>query len=172
MEEFELQRRAEAEMSGLQKKMSEVRYERLTNPELARKKIVYIMRGVPGSGKSTVAREIAHPDGIIHSTDSKFYDEHGEYVFDPKRLKEYHDENFDDFCKSLDAGVPIAILDNTNVQSWHYERYVEAAEKAGYAVRIIEMLFPDPEEAAQRNEHNVSKETIERMIMAWEHSAK
>lgn len=94
----------EEKLTKLQKIMTDVRFEQLTNPELIGKKIVYIMRGASGSGKSTVAREVANPDGIIHSTDSKFYDEKGNYNFDPKKLPEYHDSNFTDFCKKFRRG--------------------------------------------------------------------
>ncbi len=102
MEQIPSEQEAYERMSDLQKVMSGVRYEQLTDPELAGKKIVYIMRGVPGSGKSTVAKEIAHPDGAIHSTDTKFIDEHGIYRFDSEKKGEYHDQNFADFCKSLE----------------------------------------------------------------------
>jgi len=66
------------------------------------------------------------------------------------------------FAKSLEGGVPVAILDNTNIKKWNYERYTKAAEEAGYKVKIIEMPFPDPQTASERNEHKVSKEVIEK----------
>ena len=35
-------------------------------------KYAYIMRGIPGSGKSTAAKKIAGEEGKIHSTDTYF----------------------------------------------------------------------------------------------------
>lgn len=151
--------------------MSGVRYEQLTDPELAGKKIVYIMRGVPGSGKSTVAKETAHPDGAIHSTDTKFI-KNGQYQFDGKMLKTYHAENFREFCESLKEGKPIVVLDNTNIKERHYKsetkNYVKAAKEDGYVVRIVEMPFPNPEDAGKWNVHGVPKEVIERLIQQFE----
>jgi adenylate kinase family enzyme len=56
-------------------------------------KIVYIMHGVPGSGKSTVAKTLAKEEGSIHSTDQYFY-KNDSYCFDSSKLKEFHDKNF------------------------------------------------------------------------------
>lgn len=63
-------------------------------------RIAYIMRGIPGSGKSTIAKIIAGDTGKIHSTDDFFYNPYGEYCFDPKLLKEYHEKNFRNSAKA------------------------------------------------------------------------
>ncbi|MCA9363772.1 ATP-binding protein [Candidatus Kaiserbacteria bacterium] len=91
------------------------------------------MRGVPGSGKSTIARRLAGENGVIHSTDDYFMVD-GEYRFDPEKLREHHDANHKAFCESVIAGFEVVICDNTNTQPWHFKRYVESAEKAGYMV--------------------------------------
>lgn len=131
-------------------------------------KIVYIMRGVPGSGKSTFARILANEAGVIHSTDDYFY-KNGEYVFDPSLLSEYHDQNFAAFCKSLQKGISIVICDNTNTRCWHFERYTEVAARAGYLVALVVMPHPDPEIAAIRTVHSVPSHVISQMISEWEH---
>jgi predicted ABC-type ATPase len=130
-------------------------------------KIAYIMRGVPGSGKSTVAKSLLNGNGVIHSTDDLFYVGE-EYCFDPAKLPEYHRQNYEAFCCSLEKGAPVVICDNTNVKKSHFMWYVEAAQKAGYIVAIIFMPHPDPEVAAARNIHKVPAHTIQRMIKQWE----
>ena len=50
------------------------------------KKILYLLRGVPGSGKSTVAQNI----GGTHFETDKYFMVDGEYKFDPTKLKQYH----------------------------------------------------------------------------------
>ena len=131
-------------------------------------KVAYIMRGVPGSGKSTVARMLAGEKGVIHSTDNFFYDVDGEYHFDLEQLQGNHDHNFEAFCHSLSDGIPIVICDNTNVKRCHFERYVEAAKRAGYIVAFVVMTHPKVEVATQRTLHKVSPETIQKMIDEWE----
>ena len=149
-------------------------------------KIVYIMRGIPGSGKSTVAREITRsypgqfegtdpetgvwvPGYVIHSTDFLCMVD-GEYQFDIELAGERHEQNFQNFLGSLEKGTPAIIVDNTNVQTKHYAAYVEAAQAAEYAVVFVELAHPDLDVATFRNTHGVSKEIINDMILAWEPS--
>ena len=131
-------------------------------------KLAYIMRGIPGSGKSTVAQQLAGEVGQIHSTDDYFYVD-GEYRFDPSKLGEYHARNLEAFCACLDAGVPIVICDKTNIKIRDFCDYVKAAEKAGYQVVYVILPHPTVSEAARRNIHGVPHTTIERMIYQWEH---
>lgn len=127
----------------------------------------FIMRGVPGSGKSTVAKTLVGEKGKIHSTDEYFYQD-GIYRFEPRKLSEYHDRNFLAFEMSLAAGIDTVICDNTNIVKQWYYRYVCAANKYGYMVAFIVMPHPDPKIAAARNAHNVPEHIIRRMIANWE----
>lgn len=129
--------------------------------------VALIMRGIPGSGKTTAAKRLAGMSGVIHSTDNYFM-VNGEYRFDRSQLQAHHDANFSAFCESLRQGVPLVICDNTNVTKAHYQRYVDAAEQAGYIVTFVIMKHPEPEVAAARNQHGVPLETIKRMIEKWE----
>jgi predicted kinase len=130
-------------------------------------KIVYIMRGIAGSGKSTKARELAGDIGAVHSTDDYMMVD-GKYSFDARRLSEVHEKNLDAFCKSLEEGVSIVVCDNTNIRRAWFEEYVWAAEVAGYEVKIITMPHPDVALAAERNIHGCPARTIQRMIDRFE----
>lgn len=160
-------RRAEESMSDPERIMSEVRHHVLNDKKFEGRKVVFIMRGVPGSGKSTIAKEIAHPDGVIHSTDS-YFKENGEYKFDPSKLGENHEKNFQSFQKSLREDKPIVVIDNTNIKRSHFEKYIDAAKEKGYLVHEVAVPPPDPEEAAKRNLHDVSQDVIKRMIDEYE----
>jgi predicted kinase len=129
-------------------------------------KIAYIMRGVPGSGKSTVARQIAGNTGVIHSTDDYFVT-NGEYCFDSSKIHEHREATYRAFCESLKDGVEVVICDNTNIHPQHFRCYAKSAEKAGYLVAYVVMPHPDPEIAARRNVHKVSEHAIRRMIQSW-----
>jgi predicted kinase len=133
--------------------------------------VVYIMRGIPGSGKSTKAREISqrHGGAPICSADDYFM-VGGEYRFDVKQLSNAHATCFDCFKSALDSGEPAVIVDNTHTRKWEYEKYVDAAREAGYRVEIVEIPHIDPELAAERNTHGVPQEAIERMLDRWEPS--
>ena len=86
------------------------------------------MRGVPGSGKSTVANHIKGENGVIHSTDNYFMNENGDYVFDKTLLGKHHQQNLEgthfliilDFKLSIDSGIKTVIVDNTNTKKWEF----------------------------------------------------
>lgn len=129
--------------------------------------IAYIMRGVSGSGKSTVARKLAGEVGKIHSTDD-FYMVDGVYVFDIEKRTKNHEANYAAFCHSLEQRIPVVICDNTNTKHWECQRYVDAAQKAGYIVAIVSLPHPDPKVAAARNLHGVTEEIILRQMSNWQ----
>jgi predicted kinase len=138
-------------------------------------KTLIIMRGLPGSGKSTRAREL-QGEGVIHATDSYLTDPNtGEYKFDPEKIKDYHRQNLEDAIKSMEAGISPVIIDNTNVQKWEFEKYLDAAEVNGYDVKF-ETLDPTNysedfiRELAERQKktHNVPEQVIIDMLKRWE----
>jgi predicted kinase len=104
-------------------------------------KILYIVRGLPGSGKSTFAKSIVEQDFLVCEADKYFVDKStGEYKFDPTKLKEAHK-----YCQDLvetymkDSLVNsqwytrIAVS-NTFTQEWEMEAYFGLAKKYGYKV--------------------------------------
>jgi len=105
-------------------------------------RLMILMRGVSGSGKSTAARRIAQErGGVILSTDD-YFEREGRYEFDPKMLPEYHARNQRRAEESMVAGVSPIIIDNTNTQAWEMKPYIEAAMRRGYEVEIVEPGSP------------------------------
>ena len=132
------------------------------------KKLI-ILRGLPGSGKTEIAKELVR-NGIIHSTDD-FQIKNGKYIFDPKNLGRYHRLNLIACIKSMEKGISPIIIDNTNVASADCKNYVNAARYYGYSIEIVEVKTPwafNIDELAKRNTHNVSRETIEDMYQRYE----
>ncbi len=124
------------------------------------------MRGVPGSGKSTKAKKISNGSGLIFSTDD-FFIVKGEYIYDPKMIGQYHEQNFERTLKAMKEATPLIIIDNTNVKLWEMKKYVEAADQNGYHVQIEE---PETQWAwnhkicSKKNSHGVPEDKIKIMI--------
>lgn len=134
-------------------------------------KYSFILRGIPGSGKSTAAKIIAaaFPNYAIHSTDDLCMVD-GEYQFDVALAGERHAQNLQNFTDSCAAGKPCVIVDNTNVKTGQYHPYIQAACHYGYRTVIVELPHPAPAIAAQRNTHGVPIEVINQMVLDWEPS--
>jgi predicted kinase len=131
------------------------------------------MRGLPGSGKSTVAKAIksvyakgAKKDFVICSADEYFIVE-GSYQFDFSKLKDAHE-----FCKgkmknAVQNFARTIIIDNTNIQYWEMKNYIQVANQEGYYTIIVEPKTPwrlNPEILSQMNKHGVQKEVLQKKI--------
>lgn len=129
-----------------------------------------IMRGVPGSGKTTMAKKLAAeiPGCVIVSADDWFTGADGVYRFRPDQLKIAHETCRELFAKALLARASV-IVDNTNTQRWEFKSYVDAALMAGYHVEfaVIEPKL-SAETYAARCTHGVPVTQIQRMIDRWE----
>ena len=127
-------------------------------------KTAIIMRGVPGSGKSTEAEKIVmSKNGVIHSTDN-YHTLNGEYIFDINKLHHYHQMNLAAFKESIDKGIETVICDNTNIHKKEYMPYVLYAREKGYKVHMITFKPMDIQTHLERNVHDVPEEIIDKMI--------
>lgn len=138
---------------------------------------VIILSGVSGSGKSTIAKAVAHladavPDisVCIVSADS-YFSHNGEYRFDASKLSEAHGQCFKKFIQYLDdpwTADTIVIVDNTNTTEIEIAPYMLAAQAYGFDAEI-QTIVPDPFrcnvdayclKCAARNVHGVPVNTI------------
>ncbi|NXP55642.1 N4BP2 protein, partial [Heliornis fulica] len=134
--------------------------------------VLVLLRGVPGSGKSYLARTLLedNPGGIILSTDDYFY-KHGQYHYDPDSVGLAHDWNRKRAKEAFEMRISPIIIDNTNIQAWEMKPYVTLAQQFKYKVMFRE---PDtwwkfkPKELERRNIHGVSKEKIKKMLERYE----
>lgn len=133
-------------------------------------KTVFIVRGIPGSGKSTVTAHLgACSDRAVVSADD-FFMVNGSYEFDPKKLPQAHDWCRAQFHKAIQDGVPVIIVDNTNIALDHLRPYQEVAREAGYLVCHVVMQVDDVDACVDRNTHGVPAHVIQRMLDGFEPS--
>lgn len=106
-----------------------------------------IMRGLPWTGKSYRAREIAGSKGVILSTDDYFYkmvrpDMPNVYTFDPARIAEAHAWNQYRAQAAIACQRSIVIIDNTNTTFDELMPYVKMGIEKGYRIRTEEPNRP------------------------------
>lgn len=147
---------------------------------------VVILRGLPGSGKSTYATQrMEGHSGTICSADDfpGLYNEAMEIDF--TKLGDAHDACFTRFVKACSRAATAAwlrnfpvsnaviIVDNTNITLAEMAPYRMFARHQGLAVEFVTAVGPcddiyTPGFLAARNIHNVPAESIARMRDRWE----
>jgi predicted kinase len=135
-----------------------------------------IMRGIPGSGKSTKAKSLIGK-GAIHSTDDVI-SASGDYkkffadmvaANDFSRIGNMHKQNLQNAIQSMESGVTPVIIDNTNIRAFEPKAYIQKALELGYDdnnIRIVDIGTggASAEELAKRNTHGVPLDKIKSMI--------
>ena len=101
-------------------------------------KMLYIVRGIPGSGKSTFAKSL----GGSHFETDMFFMVDGEYKFDFTKLKEAHKWCQDRVGNAMILNITanlnnVIVVSNTFTQEWELQPYYELAIKYGYYVTSI-----------------------------------
>jgi len=128
------------------------------------------MRGLPGSGKSTTAKQITRKRGLVYSSDDYFM-ENGEYKFKASKLKDAHVWNQQRTEDAMKREEGLIVIDNTNVRKWEAKPYVKLAVDYGYKVQFVEPETPwkrDVSELVKRDSHGVPENIIQRMSDQWE----
>lgn len=134
-----------------------------------------IMRGLPGSGKSTKAKLLAGDKGKVFSADD-YHMKNGNYDWKPENVGKAHSWNQKQALDAFETDVPIIIIDNTNTTLREMRAYLPHIEQAmlrGYQVSIEE---PDTEwafnveECFNKGTHNVPKDTLEKMNNRYVHN--
>lgn len=131
-------------------------------------KTLVLIRGIPGSGKTTLAKEIA--DGVIEhphfETDNFFTNPYtGEYRFKPELIKVAHQWCQSLVFKALLDEEPKVIVSNTFTQIWELEPYLEMAQRFGYKVDIHTCT------GEYTNVHGVPEEKVQEMKQRFEPTA-
>lgn len=136
---------------------------------------VTILSGVPGSGKSTIARSMY---AVVCSADDHFLVD-GEYRFDVTKLADAHGACLRKFVHAIQAGKDV-VVDNTNTTSEEIIPYYAFAAAWGCDIELVTVQC-DPEVAAARCLHGVpvgavkaSAERIKNRVLPsfWQYNEK
>ena len=127
-------------------------------------KELFLLRGLPGAGKSTLAKILVGDRDYCHKeADMYFVDSEGNYKFDFSLIKEAHT-----WCQSevefLMKYEHTVVVSNTFTQEWEMQAYYDLAKSYGYKVNSIIV----ENRHGGVNEHNVSQETLEKMEQRFE----
>ncbi len=100
-----------------------------------------LLRGIPGSGKTTIAGIIlqcpTNRDPEILSADDFFYNDKGEYNFDSSKIREAH--NYCQFrcSERMRQEISRIVVANTFTEEWEMKVYYDMAERYKYRVHTL-----------------------------------
>lgn len=132
---------------------------------------LYLIRGVPGSGKTTEALRMAEQFTergvpVTHlEADAYFINEAGEYQYNPAKISHAHA-----WCRrqtqiALDDG-DVVIVSNTFTKNWELEDYINRALAKSIPVHVIQC------NGEWDNVHGVPPEKVQVMRDRFEDNAK
>uniref|UniRef100_A0A671MYK2 YLP motif-containing protein 1 n=1 Tax=Sinocyclocheilus anshuiensis TaxID=1608454 RepID=A0A671MYK2_9TELE len=161
---------------------------RMTRPD----RIVVIMRGLPGSGKSHVAKLIRDkevecggaPPRVLGlddyfmtevekvekdpDTGKRVKNKVLEYEYEPEMEDTYRSSMLKTFKKTLDDGFfPFIILDAINHKVKYFDQFWSAAKTKGFEVYLAE-ITTDHQTCAKRNIHGRTLKDITKLASGWE----
>lgn len=121
-------------------------------------RVLYIIRGVPGAGKSTLAENLT----LFNYAADDYFGATGRQ-WDKELLKAAHD-----WCKrqvelAMTHEVEEIAVNNTFTRKWEYEPYIEMAQKHGY--EVVEIIV----KSNFKSVHNVPQEKVEEMRRRFEY---
>ncbi len=134
---------------------------------MAGSKTLYIMRGLPGSGKSAVAEALA--SGNVYAADD-YPGLYGENMsFNPSLLGKAHEHTKNKIIEAMERGEDKIALANTNTQHWEMAPYIKIAQEKGYYVTFVHVEGTiNPKGEMTKNIHGVPDEALGRMKSRFE----
>ena len=129
-------------------------------------KSLYLLRGLPGAGKSTLAKKLGD---VYYEADMYFTNENGQYIFNGADIKKAHE-----WCQNEVHTAMILnhttgeneniVVSNTFTQEWEMEAYYKLANSYGY--RVYSLIVENRH--GGENLHNVPEDKIEAMRNRFE----
>lgn len=117
-----------------------------------------LVRGLPGSGKSTIAKNLI--GFYMHRETDMFWGE--DYNFDINRIKEAHEWCQAEVRKLLEAGFSV-VVSNTFTTKKEMVPYFAMAKEFGFVPHVVLC------QGQWKNTHNVPADTLERMKARFEY---
>ena len=125
--------------------------------------MLILVRGVPGSGKSTYGRNNTIVSGFHLEADNYFIRPDGVYDFNPKLLKNAHDWCYNEVVEALRSDPEHTVsVANTFTRVWEMQRYIDYAKANNIPFKVVRCT------GRYQNVHGVPDKKVQEMLERFE----
>lgn len=118
-------------------------------------KILLLVRGASGSGKSTFVEDLVVADDVGWCEADWYFGHYDNYKFDPAKLKNAHAWCQRQIKEQMVCGTEKVVVSNTFTTEREMKPYLNLAEKYGYTVFTVIV----ENRHGNKDVHNVPEET-------------
>lgn len=120
-----------------------------------------MVRGVPGTGKTTYAKALVDEYSYTHLEADMYFEHDGEYRFDASQLSAAHAWCQAECERAMQHGENV-VVSNTFCQRKEMDVYLRMAHRHNYEVEIVSLTHE------YGSVHNVPAEKMERFRARWQ----
>ena len=121
-----------------------------------------LIRGLPGSGKTTMAKQMLEGGLVdVHFEADQYFEKDGEYKYIPEEIRSAHEWCQASAHSCLELGQRV-VVSNTFTQKWEMLPYMLMAEQLECDIKIIVTR------GEYKNIHNIPEEVMIKMKERWE----
>merc|ERR1719499_331586 len=139
-----------------------------------------VLRGLPGSGKTTLAKKLSQRSKNAQiCTEDRYHwsgkeDGVGEYKFQPQLVFLAREWCTKEIREAIQENVNLIILDNHNARISMYEDHIQYAVEHGYRFRIIEFVASASliDKYRARSYKKFPREVYVKLLKLWEHDPR
>ncbi len=118
-----------------------------------------LLRGLPGSGKTSLAKILSASDIPVYSVDDYFISSDGSYHFEFDKNHLAYSTCIDNTRNAMIQRVQKIIIDNTFTLEWEMEPYFKLASEFQYFIFVVTVENRN----GNSNVHDVSMEQLQKM---------
>lgn len=126
--------------------------------------MLILVRGVPGSGKTTYVKKVSDLLDLHVEADTYFVRADGVYDFNPKLLNNAHEWCYTKVTSNLIDGVKDRniYVSNTFTRIWEMQKYIDFAKATNTSFKVVRCT------GKYKNVHGVPDIKVEQMLERFE----
>jgi NEDD4-binding protein 2 len=130
---------------------------------------MYILRGLPGSGKSSISKYLSEyfEECSVFSADDYFM-KNGVYSWSKDKIEQAHITCYNKVKMCANNGDPFIVVDNTNSRVNEFAQYVELGKNFGYRIIVLEIYCKNKDQCVKFSKRGIHKILIQDILKIYD----